>query len=97
MQKKLLSLFVILCLYNLSATDDRNSGSPYPLSQNPSGQETDDSDSTDLAQDDQSPRSDSRWYKSRSGRQEYLKGGSDYPRSRKRVDDSGNEQSPKIL
>jgi hypothetical protein len=80
MQKKVISLFSALSVAALGYTvDNPDRKYPYSNQQYDSKGRTSDS-KLDITQNESIRSSPSRWYKSRAGRQEYLKGGSDYPR-----------------
>lgn len=86
MYKKLISLFTVLSIAAIGYADNQNQDTPYSNQSEP--YEKGDANS-EVAQSS----SDPRWYKSREGRQEYLKGGSDYPYRQSQYD-SGDQDSP---
>lgn len=95
------SIFFLLCTWFLSiscyAVDN-----PNQEKLEMSDQQVNDSNASKsnlqpdvVAQGDRnvSPKSDPRWYKSREGRREYLKGGSDYPRNMNQSNESNPNNS----
>jgi hypothetical protein len=87
MQKTLISLFSALSIAILGyAVDDQRQEYRSSNQQEDSYERGDDSNG-EVAQTG-SPSSDPRWYKNRSGRQEYLKGGSDYPYKQSQYNDA---------
>lgn len=83
MYKTFLSLFTVLSINAIGYADNQN---------NPDSEQLYD-ESGSAREEIVQTNSDPRWYKYREGRQEYLKGGNDYPYKQSQYDSNGSYQN----
>jgi hypothetical protein len=91
MYKKLISLFTVLSIATIEYANSQGQDNPYS---NPYEAYENIDANAEVAQGGGASSSDPRWYKYREGRQEYLKGGSDYPYKQGQYDSRGSYQNP---
>ncbi len=98
MKKSIFSLLSILFLFPFCyAIDNSNlkKSNIYDQQENDSNAKESKLEADEVAQGDRnvSPTNNARWYKSREGRREYLKGGSDHPRKSDQFDESNSDNA----
>ncbi len=86
MLKKIPLILYFACAISVSAQENQDN-------QNNPPQNNEDDQSKVTFQGD-SPRSNPRWYKSKEARQEYLKGGGDYPKNTS-LDNPSSKKDPR--